>query len=69
MDAPLCQWNIDGVGIFRGYQEPFDLTQLTSRRNDDVYSKLHWIVESDYFQTLLARKPRNDDPEVINLIR
>ena len=48
---------------------PFNITRLTSRRNDDVYGKLRWIVESDYFQTLLARKPPNDDPEVIKLIR
>ena len=58
-----------GGGELREYQRPFDIAKLTSRRNDDVYSKLHWIVESDYFQALLARKPRNDDPEVINLIR
>ena len=48
---------------------PFNITRLTSRRNDDVYGKLRWIVESDYFQTLLARRPPNDDPEVIKLIR
>ena len=53
----------------REYQRPFDIAKLTSRRNDDVYSKLRWIVESDYFQALLARKPANDDPQVIDLIR
>ena len=67
--TPVCQWNIESVGTFRGYEEPFDITQLTSRRNDDVYSRINWIAESDYFQTLLARKPPNDDPEVIHLIR
>ena len=68
-DTPSCNCNAQPVGEFRGYQEPFDITQLTPRRNDDVYSRINWIVESDYFQTLLARKPPNDDPEVINLIR
>ena len=53
----------------REYQRPFDIAKLASRRNDDVYSKLHWIVESDYFQALIDRNPRNDDPAVIDIIR
>ena len=59
----------DAADDLREYQRPFDIAKLTSRRNDDVYSKLHWIVESDYFQALIDRKPRNDDPEVIDIIR
>ena len=59
----------DAADDLREYQRPFDVAKLTSRRNDDVYSKLHWIVESDYFQALVDRKPRNDDPEVIDIIR
>ena len=51
------------------YERQFYINKLTSRRNDDVYRRLRWIVESDYFQTLLARRPSNDDPEVIDLIR
>ena len=50
-------------------QRTFNIEDLTPQRNSDVHERLEWIVESDYFQTLLARRPPNDDPEVINLIR
>ena len=71
--AVPCKWNIEPVSACRGggggYDEEFDIAQLTSRRNEDFYRKIHWIAGSKYFQTLLDRKPPNDDPQVINLIR
>ena len=68
-EVPEVPEVVAGDDELREYQRPFDIAKLTSRRNDDVYSKLHWIVESDYFQALIDRKPRNDDPEVIDIIR
>ena len=50
-------------------KEAFNISRLAPQRNNYVYERLERIVESDYFQTLLARRPPNDDPEVINLIR
>ena len=58
-----------GSQVSHDHKEGFNISSLAPQRNNYVYERLERIVESDYFQTLLARKPPNDDPEVIDLIR
>ena len=50
-------------------QGAFRLENLVPVRNEFVYERLNWITSSDFFNDLVARKPDNDDPQVLQLIR